>query len=376
MTQDNETEFASPERSDSEKLHFQNRLFESRKMVADALDVFPEIVLILNRNRQVIYCNKKLREFLELGLNDVIGKRPGEIFNCIHAFEKRSGCGTTAFCSECGAVKSILLAQKGEENSKECRITVKKGDREEALDLRVWSVPSKIDEEEFTIFTVVDISSEKRKQSLERTFFHDVLNEGTVLLAYLQLMLDGCEPLSPDTVRELDDVAKRIVGVIQEQRDLLAAERGSLRASVSKFEVGPFLKKLADGYAKSPFAGEKNILLEGNFENAILETDEVIFGRVIGNLIKNALEATEAGETVTVGFRQGDGGKTFYVHNPAVMPKEVQLQMFQRSFSTKGEGRGIGTYSIKFFTENYLKGRVRFVSEEGKGTTFFISIPS
>jgi sensor histidine kinase regulating citrate/malate metabolism len=65
----------------------------------------------------------------------------------------------------------------------------------------------------------------------------------------------------------------------------------------------------------------------------------------------------------------------FSVHNPAVMPRDVQLQMFQRSFSTKGSGRGLGTYSIKLLTERYLRGSVRFESRRDYGTTFYVRYP-
>lgn len=57
------------------------------------------------------------------------------------------------------------------------------------------------------------------------------------------------------------------------------------------------------------------------------------------------------------------------------MPDEVKLQIFQRSFSTKGRGRGIGTYSIKLFTEKYLEGKVSFTSKEGEGTVFTVELP-
>jgi hypothetical protein len=58
------------------------------------------------------------------------------------------------------------------------------------------------------------------------------------------------------------------------------------------------------------------------------------------------------------------------------MPREVQLQIFQRSFSTKADrGRGIGTYSVKLFVERYLKGTVGFVSAEPGGTTFSVTLP-
>ena len=64
------------------------------------------------------------------------------------------------------------------------------------------------------------------------------------------------------------------------------------------------------------------------------------------------------------------------VNNSAVVPQDVQLQVFQRSFSTKGAaGRGIGTYSMKLFGERYLGGEVGFVSRELEGTTFRLRLP-
>ena len=57
------------------------------------------------------------------------------------------------------------------------------------------------------------------------------------------------------------------------------------------------------------------------------------------------------------------------------MPHVVQLQLFQRSFSTKGLGRGLGTYSMKLLSERYLGGRISFTSTEEAGTTFTASYP-
>ncbi|MCX6911436.1 MAG: ATP-binding protein [Verrucomicrobia bacterium] len=57
------------------------------------------------------------------------------------------------------------------------------------------------------------------------------------------------------------------------------------------------------------------------------------------------------------------------------MPPSVQLQVFNRSFSTKGSGRGLGTYSVKLLTERYLKGKAGFTTSKEGGTTFFIILP-
>jgi sensor histidine kinase regulating citrate/malate metabolism len=56
------------------------------------------------------------------------------------------------------------------------------------------------------------------------------------------------------------------------------------------------------------------------------------------------------------------------------MPPEVEMQVFMRSFSTKGVQRGLGTYSMKVFGEQCLGGKVNFTTDPGKGTTFYIDL--
>ncbi|MHB8902919.1 MAG: ATP-binding protein [Thermoguttaceae bacterium] len=104
--------------------------------------------------------------------------------------------------------------------------------------------------------------------------------------------------------------------------------------------------------------------------------DPRLLARVHGNMIKNAVEATPEGERVTIGCEDRGRHVAFVVSNPTVMPEKVSLQIFQRSFSTKGEaGRGIGTYSIKLLGETYLGGRVSFTSRDPEGTTFTLVVP-
>jgi signal transduction histidine kinase len=64
------------------------------------------------------------------------------------------------------------------------------------------------------------------------------------------------------------------------------------------------------------------------------------------------------------------------VHNPAAIPEAIQKRIFQRSFSTKAaRGRGLGTYAMKLFGENLLRGDVGFESGPATGTTFWILLP-
>jgi sensor histidine kinase regulating citrate/malate metabolism len=93
-------------------------------------------------------------------------------------------------------------------------------------------------------------------------------------------------------------------------------------------------------------------------------------------MVKNAFEASSDGDTVTIGSSNNEGHVDLWVHNSAVMPPAIQAQVFQRSFSTKGNGRGLGTYSMKLLGERYLKAKVSFTSSESKGTVFTIRCPS
>ena len=128
-------------------------------------------------------------------------------------------------------------------------------------------------------------------------------------------------------------------------------------------------------YLKHPAAENRDIALGRTWDGTII-TDRQLLHRVLGNMVKNALEATQSGGTVTLSCIDGGETVTYLVHNRDVIPGEVQLQMFQRSFTTKGQaGRGVGTYSMKLLGERYLGGRVDFVSRPPEGTTFQLVLP-
>jgi sensor histidine kinase regulating citrate/malate metabolism len=92
-------------------------------------------------------------------------------------------------------------------------------------------------------------------------------------------------------------------------------------------------------------------------------------------MIKNALEAISEEERVSVSCRTENKHVSVAVHNPGQMPDPVQKQVFQRSFTTKGKGRGLGTYSMKLLGERYLGGKVGFSSAGDTGTIFTLSLP-
>ena len=349
--------FATPERAPREDLRRQCDYFSSDRIVRPLLDAVPTLLAILNRQRQIVYANKALFDFLDVPQEVMIfGQRPGEALGCLHAFENEGGCGTSEACSTCGAVLAILAGLRGKRDVRECRMMRKNGGRVENLDLMVWATPFSYTEEEFTVFSVTDISHEKRRQALERIFFHDILNVAGSVRGFAEVL----KTYRPENREEIYDLlyqaADQIIDEIQGQRTLLDAENGELRVSLEKVGSRSFLERLVEIYRRQEAAEKRRLALDPDSQDIPLISDRTLLGRVVGNMVKNALEACRQGETVTVGCREKGGFIEFWVHNPGFIPQEAQLQIFNRSFSTKGQGRGLGTHSMRLLSE-YLGGK-------------------
>ena len=369
------TDFAPAERASTGIIQKQAAYFKSLGLLESLLSAMPDGVLILNNYQQIVYANPRFLELFGVAdLDRIVGLRSGEAFNCTNAFATEGGCGTTLFCSTCGAVKAVLQAQQGRKSIQECRISTRNESNEvQALDLQVTATPQIFEDEQFTIFSLVDISNEKRRRILEKIFFHDITNTAGAIHGLVEIMNDtsSMEELEAFGLSDLlSTVSNRLLDEIQAQRQLMAAENGELSVQAEFFYTTAFLQDLLNIYKNHPVAEARILNIDGSSENALLMSDRAILGRVIGNMIKNALEACSPGETVTVGCQKLFDYLRFWVHNPKHMPQHIQLQVFQRSFSTKGHDRGLGTYSMKLLSENFLQGRVSFESDHENGTTF------
>ena len=369
------TRFLPAERLPAREVSAQAQQVAANSMLGILLNAMPQIVLILNAERQIIFANQALAAFLGLGdLSTVYGLRVGEALDCIHAFEDKGGCGTTVFCTTCGMAKTTANASHGVAGVQECHILRRQG--VEALEFRVHACPFTILGHDYTLYALTDISHENRRRALERIFFHDILNTAGGLRGAAELLTDA-DPEEADLMRGIvSRLSRRLIDEIQAQRDLSAAEEGDLALRMEEFDVVELLQDIADLYRRHEVGRDREIVVKAPTPPVKMKTDSGLLGRVIGNLTKNALEAALPMETVTIACRVVDDEIEFTVNNSAVMPEEVKLQLFQRSFSTKGMGRGLGTYSVRLLTERYLAGRVWFVSsEEDDGTTFYLRYP-
>lgn len=369
-----QTMFAPAERAPIQNIFRDADVLGNHPWQDEVLHEMPHIMVVLNKQRQIVYANKLLQAFVGAPpAKDILGKRLGELLQCMHAFKNEAGCGTAENCRECGAVNAMVTTlDKKVKAEEECRVVTSSGC---SFDFKVWTYPLSINGSEFLILNAEDIRHEKRRFALERTFFHDVLNIASGLVGVTDIIDTSAVP--GDTrglLGMLKMASNELVAEINGHRMLLAAEDGNLAIdlddSVNSLSLIDELVQISGRVWP-----KKAKVVQGRCDEFQLTTERTLLFRVLYNMIKNAVEASSPNDMVSVSCVRGEASGTFCVHNQGYMPRSSQLQIFQRSFSTKGKGRGIGTYSMKLFGEEYLQGKVWFASAEDEGTNFYISLP-
>jgi signal transduction histidine kinase len=368
------TKYAPAERASKEILERQISLFQNNEVLNLFLGKIPSIFLIVNPFRQIVYMNKGALEFT--GLNDVasaIGKRPGELIGCIHSTEEPGGCGTAESCTYCSAVNAVLESQKGKLAINDCRLVL--GNKYKAFDLRIWASPLKVNGEFFTAITLQDIRNEKWRSFLERIFFHDIINTATGLQGTIELLAEYRDKLNEqELIKRAERITKNLIEEIRSQQFLIMAENNFLKLTLSHINSMDLLNEIKEFYEKQELTQGKEIEIAPDSVAIEIISDRTLLRRILGNMMKNAIEATSKNGKITIGCVLIGVSIRFWVHNPGFISRDIQLQIFNRSFSTKGQDRGLGTYSMKLLS-SFLEGDVSFTTSEEEGTIFYAEYP-
>ncbi len=370
----NKTHFADPARATVELLEYQIGLAGNHPISNVVMEAFSGIVLILNQHRQAVAVNDFLLRTLGVADPDkILGLRPGEALKCLHAETAPNGCGTGQACITCGAALAILAGMRmNQPIERECHIE----GNEEPFEFLVRACPILLEDSEFVVLTLQDITEQKRTQAVERIFLHDLSNclQGLQILG--NLLQTDCDSPTHEELRQLLEIANYTVELVDTHRDLLLMESGKYKPVLKDIKITELLNKI-DQVTRF-FGGntdKKQLLIDNCVGDSVIVSDDVLLGRVLVNMLKNALEADNNKETVVLKCTKEEDKIVFSVQNSAEIPGHVAVRMFQQYLSTKqGQGRGLGTYSMKLLGERYLGGKVSF-STSPHGTVFTLSIP-
>lgn len=372
------TYFAPAERADQRQV---NDLVEkiSRNPVIDTvLASYGGVLAVLNEQRQILAVNKVLLQ--SFGVTDpekMLGLRPGEAMQCIHAHDHPGGCGTSKFCSTCGAAISIVTVLADETpQERECILTLNRGGRNVDLDFVVRSVLLEVEGQKLILLMLRDVSMEKRRGALERTFFHDIANLLMVLAGTADKLSKEYGQADSVHFQRMQETLRQLNREVQLQRAMIEDRDDELHVDLRTISVHELVKHVQQLIQGHQSAVGQHLEVVSPERDCRINTDPAMLSRVLMNMLINAFEAGRQGDVVRLWVERSGQEIIFKVWNRQVVPETARMRIFQRYYSTKdGPGRGLGTFSMKLLGETILKGAVGFDSTAETGTTFHITLP-
>ena len=217
-------------------------------------------------------------------------------------------------------------------------------------------------------------------------FFADISHEFrtplTLILGPLKQIIE--ETKDPKTLEEAtlaEKSAERLNVLVNQLMDLSRVVTGNLKLQTCAENIVPLLKGLTLSFAS--LAERKNITLKFKSKKKVLKVfiDKDKVEKIVTNILSNAFKFTEEGGKIDVNVQSTNGTAEIRISDTGIgIPKEKLDKIFDRFYQVeekhkrRGEGAGIGLALTKELVELH-KGEIQVESEEGKGTTFTVSIP-
>ncbi len=202
-------------------------------------------------------------------------------------------------------------------------------------------------------------------------------------LQALRLLIAVLES-TPDPI-ERREILNDMTGSVEAMSELLDAlldisklEAGSISPEVVEAPVQFLLDRIAVDFR--PEAARKGLALRIVPSSAVIATDPVLMGRILGNLVSNAIRYTESG-AVLVGCRRTQGRLRIEVLDTGTgIPAEEHSQIFEEYHQLGNPGRerakglGLGLSIVKRLAA-LLDHKIAVRSIPGKGSVFSIEAP-
>lgn len=226
---------------------------------------------------------------------------------------------------------------------------------------------------------------DRQKDELLGLVSHQLAAPVSAIRWYVEMMLDGDlgaltneQKTQLETVQASTQNLNDLVGMIL---DVSRVQLGRIRVEKQELDLSQFFKEIID--VVDPKAIEKKIefvkSLPSTFPKAML--DKRYTRMTIENLLTNAIKYTPEKGKVNLSVTVSDGTMHVSVKDngygiPAADQKNIFGKMFRASNVRNGsiDGNGFGLFVAKSAVESQ-GGKIWFESTEGKGTTFYVTLP-
>ncbi|MBI2359943.1 MAG: HAMP domain-containing histidine kinase, partial [Deltaproteobacteria bacterium] len=226
--------------------------------------------------------------------------------------------------------------------------------------------------------------TERIKRQLISALAHDIKNPLGVMMGYAEAVQAGLEgTLSKEKLDMLDriqDNGQRIVKLVTGFLEASKAEAGAISFEPKPVDINMVLREV--GQQQMSLVRQKDISFKVDLSAELPPVlgDEMQLDRVFWNLVGNAIKFTPKGGFVNLRSWVENGKVCASVSDTGMGIPKHELPVLFGEFrrlkgSAKVEGTGLGLFIVKTIVEAH-GGTVDANSEEGKGSTFTVRLPT
>lgn len=211
---------------------------------------------------------------------------------------------------------------------------------------------------------------------------HEFRTPLTLIIGPVKQLIDGIKDQKvKDELNIVRKNANRLLRLVNQLLDISKLESGNLKLQTVYQNVVPLFKTLVLSF--SSYAERKRIILKftANEEEITAYIDKDKIEKIIINILSNAFKFTPEGGRIEVNVITNNDDLEISICDTGIgIPKDKISKIFDRFYQVDGshtreqEGTGIGLALTKELVELH-KGKIEVKTNEGKGTTFIISIP-
>lgn len=206
----------------------------------------------------------------------------------------------------------------------------------------------------------------------------------TSILSSAQLLQKYAEKEHPFRVK-IEKHANKIENSVRSLNSLLTSVLFFGKADANKIDYKPhkmFLMAMFKEVVDVVKAGSENEVKinfkQGKLPKTIVSDHDLLY-QIYENLLSNAVKYSKDGQEVDFEVYEEEGILKSLIRDRGIgIPEKEHDQLFDRFFRAKNvgiiEGSGLGLSIVKKCID-VLNGEISFESKQGKGTTFYVSIP-
>lgn len=194
-------------------------------------------------------------------------------------------------------------------------------------------------------------------------------------------------PLSPDQVdyvNKIHESNQRMLGMVNDLLNVSRIEMETLGLHIEDVDVHELAQSVLDEQHNAADMKHIAITLAAVGELPHIQADKGLARMILQNLISNAIKYTPANGSVDVELSIAEAKREVLfvrVTDTGIgIPKAEQAHMFEKlrrasnAQAIEPDGTGLGLYVVKTVIDR-IGGGITFESTEGKGTTFYVSLP-